>query len=87
MGTFAVDLLTGKEFIFNFDVPTGGTISNINNNLSITGTLEVQNDSNNYLYLGDKDTNGSWRLAVSGTNLVIQRRITGAYVTCSTITG
>jgi len=58
--------------------------------LKINGTLEVCNPvvsgACNYLYLGDKDTDGSWRFAVSGASMIIQRRVTGAYVTKQTIT-
>ena len=39
----------------------------------------------NGLYLGDKDTDGSWRFAFSGSDLVIQRREGGAWVTKDTI--
>lgn len=38
------------------------------------------------LYLGPRATDGTWRLALDGTSLVIQRRESGAWVTKSTIT-
>jgi hypothetical protein len=37
--------------------------------------------------LGDPSTDGSWRLAVSGADLLIQKRVTGAWQTKSTIIG
>ena len=61
-----------------------------NKRLVISGTTEIVNPvvsgACNYLYLGDKDTDGSWRFAVSGASMIIQRRVTGAYVTKQTIT-
>ena len=61
-----------------------------NKRLVIGGTTEIVNPvvsgACNYLYLGDKDTDGSWRFAVSGASMIIQRRVTGAYVTKQTIT-
>jgi hypothetical protein len=45
-----------------------------NERLKINGSLEVVNGSQNYLYLGDKDTDGSWRFVVSGSSLVVQTR-------------
>jgi hypothetical protein len=50
--------------------------------VKVNGTLEVQNSSGiccNVFYLGDKDTDGSFRFVVSGTSLVAQRRVTGAW--------
>jgi hypothetical protein len=54
-----------------------------NKRLVVSGTTEIVNNSGiNYFYLGDKDTNNSWRMYVSGgTNLVFERRITGTW-TC-----
>jgi hypothetical protein len=39
------------------------------------------------LYIGDAATDGSWKFVVSGADLVIQKRVAGAYVTKSTIVG
>lgn len=39
------------------------------------------------LYLGEKATDGSWRFSISGSNLLIERRIAGVWTTKSTITG
>lgn len=58
-----------------------------NQRLLINGTLEVVNGSDNYIYMGEKDTDNSWRFAVSGSDLIIQRRISGTWTTKSTITG
>lgn len=37
--------------------------------------------SGKFLYLGAKNTDGSWRIATSGNNLVFQRRESGSWVT------
>jgi len=58
-----------------------------NNRLKINGTLEIVNGIDNFIYLGDKNTDNSWRFDVSGSNLLIQRRISGVWTTKSTITG
>lgn len=51
-----------------------------NKRVCLNGTLEVSNNSGaNYLYLGDKDTNGSWRFVVSGSSLVVQVRTAGVW--------
>jgi hypothetical protein len=33
-----------------------------------------------YVYIGDADTDGSWRISVSTTNLIFDRRESGAWV-------
>lgn len=38
-------------------------------------------------YIGAPGTDGSWRFIVSGADLVIQKRVTGSWVTKSTISG
>lgn len=38
-------------------------------------------------YIGNPDADGSWRLSISGSDLVIQRRIAGVWTTKQTITG
>jgi hypothetical protein len=43
--------------------------------LVISGTTEIVNSAGcNYFYLGNKDTDGSWRFVVSGASLVVQVR-------------
>jgi hypothetical protein len=43
-------------------------------------------DSGEAYYMGDPDTNGTWRIVRSGDDLVMERRESGAYVTKQTIT-
>jgi hypothetical protein len=54
-----------------------------NKRLVISGTTEIVNNAGcNYLYLGNKDTDGSWRFVVSGaspTCLVVQTRTGGVW--------
>ena len=46
-----------------------------NKRLVVSGTTEIVNSAGcNYLYLGNKDTDGSFRFVVSGSSLVVQTR-------------
>ena len=51
--------------------------------------IKTQNHETHHLFLtiilGDIATDGSWRLFVSGTDLLIQRREAGVWTTKSTI--
>lgn len=47
---------------------------------------EVHLISTGIIYLGDSDTNGSWRIMRSGNNLVRQRLESGSWVTKGTDT-
>lgn len=51
--------------------------------LDVVGSVEV-GDADAFV-LGDPSTNGSWRITRSGSNLVIQRRESGVWVTKQTI--
>ena len=53
---------------------------------NIKSNASVEAKSDGYFYMGDPDTNGTWRIGRSGDNLVMQRRESGTYVTKSTIT-
>lgn len=46
---------------------------------------DIQIGSNNFIYMGDSLTDGTWRIARSGNDLVFQRRESSAWVTKSTI--
>lgn len=46
---------------------------------------DVEVGSTKGFYIGDATTNGSWRIVLSGANLVIEKRETGAWVTKGTI--
>lgn len=46
---------------------------------------EVHLISAGIVYLGDSETNGSWRMVRSGNNLLFQRKEAGSWVTKSTI--
>lgn len=48
-------------------------------------TADLQVDATEAIYLGDKDTDGSWRIIRSGNNLVIQRLESSTWTTKSTI--
>lgn len=70
--TAAIDLKLDKA---------GGTVTG---DLTVSGNFIV--NSTNEIYLGDEATDGSWRFAQSGSDLVIQRRESSVWVTKSTIT-
>jgi hypothetical protein len=46
----------------------------------------VENTINGVVYLGDATTDGSWRLSVSGSTLLIQRLESGSWATKWTFT-
>ena len=43
-------------------------------------TKGVSQGSDGTFYLGDPETDGSWRFTVSGDNLVVERRESGIWV-------
>ena len=43
-----------------------------------TATIQVAEDG--YIYFGEKDTDGSWRIGRSGNDWNIERRESGTYV-------
>ncbi len=52
-----------------------------------TGTLDYIGTGNaSTLYLGDPNTDGSWRVTVSGSNLNFERRESGVWVEKSAAT-
>ena len=54
----------------------------LNFNLTDVSLLNGQ-----YLYFGAPTTDGTWRVSVSGANLIFERRITGSYTTKWTVLG
>jgi len=75
----------GNALNINIGGGSGGSVTfpgdvNIKGNLSVTGTTyEVDEYVTNVLYLGPKDTDGSWRLVINGTNLNVEKRVTGSW--------
>lgn len=77
---------------------TGGSIMTMisgSNNVGVgidapTSKLDVNGDietiSGGSYFIGDPTTDGTWKFAISGTDLIFQRRESGVYVTKSTIT-
>ena len=60
----------------------------IKGNLYVTGTTYEQDEYVvQVFYLGPKDVDGSWRMIISGVDLLIQKRVGGNFITKSTITG
>lgn len=54
-------------------------------NALLSTPINFATASDKAFYLGDPNTNGSWRLVRSGDNLVAERRESGSYVTKQTI--
>lgn len=55
----------------------------------LDGDLRVEGDqvldSDKATYLGDKDTDGTWRTLRNGDDLIVQRRESGSYITKQTV--
>ncbi len=66
----------GAKSYFGANVGIGTT--NPSSALDVVGDVELA--SNNAFYLGDPNTDGSWRIIRSGNNLVFQSRKSGAWV-------
>ena len=49
--------------------------------------IEMTDDGSNYTYYGDSETDGSWRVALVGGDLIHQKRVGGSWVTKQTISG
>ncbi len=62
---------------------TGGLIQ-ASGNTEIAGTLSLNSTAR--IFRMGPDSDGSWQFAISGVNLVIQKKESGAWVTKSTIT-
>ena len=73
---------------------TGGTVTGSTsftngltaNTLSAT-TLQASNtyiDSTGYLYFGDSSTNGSWRMSISGSDFIVEKRVGGNWIISGT---
>lgn len=66
-----------------------GKLESAGTYVSATETIQTTNmevDVAGAFYLGDQTTDGSWRIIISGSNLLIQRRESSAWVTKDTIT-
>jgi len=61
---------------------------NINNNFTadqtISGNIQIKN--NTFFYIGDSETDTSWRITTLSENLLFEKRVSGNWVTKYTIT-
>jgi len=57
------------------------TYDDVNSRL-VTGDLVI--GASNYVYLGDPDTNGSWRFTLDTGDLKVQKRVSGTWTTYHT---
>ena len=62
-----------------------GSITNKYALLSEASGADIQITNDAIVYIGDKNTNGSWRYRINGTALVYERREVGVWVTKQTI--
>lgn len=56
----------------------------LENCLKVTGGVvsgDIALSSSNHFYIGDSDTDGTWRIGRSGDNLIFQRRESSLWVT------
>ena len=57
------------------------TFDNLQRSITAIGVLstDISIPTANYLYIGPSGSNGSWRMYVSGNNLVFERRESGSW--------
>lgn len=65
------------EFTTTLKIVVGDSITSFNQKVEFTEDVVV--DSSKYIYLGDSDTNGTWRIGRDTTKFVIERRVTGSW--------
>lgn len=88
-GDFAIrDSSTGNMYFCDVsaDTHTFNGNTTFGDDVSVTGDVDAATVESPYYYLGDPDTDGTWRITPSGSDLVFQRRESGSYVTKDTIT-
>ena len=68
-------------------VSGAGAITNKYALLSEASGADVQVTSDATFYIGDKNTDGSWRWKINGADLVYEWRIAGVWTVKQTITG
>jgi len=68
-----LDTVCDREATTNQIITAGG--------FTTTGTILASDEiASGYQYFGDKTTNGSWRVGINGTALVVERRESGSWV-------
>ena len=80
--------LRTKTINSGYDIDIVGEVL-VEGGTTISGLLTVQQDfelaSDKSYYIGDIGTDGTWRFTRSGSDMLVQRRESGVYVTKSTI--
>ena len=82
----------GGSLYFDGTQITDGTGDGLSStNVTASGTVTAGSDvilpSSGNVYIGDPDTDGSWRINVNGTDLEFQRRESGSWTTKTSIDG
>ena len=67
-----------------FDATSSNQQLYLNSNVFVKHDLSTTSTS--AIYMGDKDTDGTWKIVRNGTDLEFSRRESGNYVTKSVIT-
>lgn len=57
-----------------------GSITNKYALLSESSGADIQVTSDATFYIGDKNTDGSWRYKISGADLVYEKRVAGIWI-------
>jgi hypothetical protein len=88
-GTGSIDFNLGSAHLWPYVMGSTNSIWYWNGSAYVMTSREddVCVESDKAFYLGDKDTDGSWRITRSGDNLVMQQRESSVWVTKSTING
>jgi hypothetical protein len=81
--TFSIIQNSGTSLSVTINNMSGLTV---NGSLSAT-TLQTSNsyiDSTGYLYFGDDNTDGSWRMRISGSDFIVEKRVSGNWIISGT---
>ena len=60
----------------------GQNIVSTENDMVYMPSANIQ--STGYIYFGDVNTDGSWRMRISGATFIIEKRVGGSWVTSGT---
>jgi hypothetical protein len=83
------DNVTGKYLPLSGGTVTGSTFftNGLTANTISATTLQSSNtyiESTGYLYFGNDNTNGSWRMRISGPNFIVEKRVSGNWIISGT---
>lgn len=86
-GTINVETSTASDLI-RAVISTDGLSLKVSGNFGTSGTGGTGTlVATDYLYFGDQTTDGSWRMTIVGTDLIVQRKVSGDWLLKGTFTG